>query len=102
METSDIAISLFIGTLFVYGFGIAVPTLVRFVFYKKPMSQGATIGFLVLWCFVLISFLFILKGGEKPHVVPIMIVLFISYGILTKKNNIVYPPPSDGKNELKN
>ena len=82
METSDVAVNLLIGTLFVYGVGIAVPTLIRFVFYKKPLSKGATIGLLVVWWFVLFTSIYFLKGENKPNEIPIIIVLLISYGIL--------------------
>lgn len=97
MEESDIVVSLLIGTLFVYGVGIAVPALIRFVFYKKPMSKGATIGLLVVWWFVLFMSIYFLKSGNRPHVGPIMIVLFISYGILTKKDKKIKTTENDEK-----
>lgn len=100
METSDVAVSLLIGTLFVYGVGIAVPALIRFVFYKKPMSKGATIGLLAIWWFVLFTSIYFLKGENKPNVVPIMIVLFVSYGILTKKDKVASAPDEENKKQI--
>lgn len=100
METPDVAVSLLIGTLFVYGVGIAVPALIRFVLYKKPLSKGATIGLLVVWWFVLFTAIYFLKGENKPNVFPIMIVLFISYGILTKKDKVVSAPDEENKKQI--
>ena len=44
----DTAVSLLIVTLFVYGVGIAVPSLIRFVLYKKPLAKPIAIGLLFI------------------------------------------------------
>lgn len=83
LEASDIAVSLLIGTLFVYGVGIAVPALFRYVFYKKPISKGSAIVILIVWWLILFTTIYFVKGGNAPNTLPLVIVLFISYGILT-------------------
>lgn len=102
MEASDVAVSLLIGTLFVYGVGIAVPALIRFVFYKKPMSKGATIGLLVVWWFVLFTTIYFMKGENQPNAFPLVIVLIISYGILTKKDKTVEANEEANKKQIQN
>lgn len=101
MDTSDIAVSLLIGTLFVYGVGIAVPALVRFVFYKKPFSKGAAIGLLVVWWLILFTSIYFLKGENKPNNLPLFIVMVISFGILTKGANKEDPTKSAEQDEKK-
>lgn len=102
MEALDLAVSLLIGTLFVYGVGIAVPTLIRFVFYKKPMSKGATIGLLIVWWFVLFTTIYFMKGENQPHTFPLLIVLFVSYGILTKKDKTIEANDETNKKQIQN
>lgn len=102
MEASDVAVSLLIGTLFVYGVGIAIPALIRFVFYKKPISKGAAIGLLVVWWFVLFTIIYFMKGENPPNNLPLFIVSIVSYGILTKKDKTLEASEETKTKQIKN
>ncbi len=101
MEPVDVAVGFLIGTLFVYGVGIAVPALVRFVFYKKPMTKGSAIGLLVIWWFILFTMIYFMKSGTPPKAVPLIVVVVISYGILTKKDKSAETTSEGDKKQIK-
>lgn len=82
MEFLDFLANTLLGTILVYGIGIAVPAIFRYV-YGGSLSKLATIGLLAIWWLIMFVSIYTIKGGISPKPLPLAIVMFISYGILT-------------------
>lgn len=82
MEILDFLANTLLGTILVYGIGIAVPATFRYV-YGGPMSKLAAIGLLAIWWLIMFVAIYSMKGGISPKPLPLAIVMFISFGILT-------------------
>lgn len=81
----DLFFSIIIGTVFLYGLGLGIPLLLRFVIYKKQFTKKRSIIILVVWWFILFMVIYILKDGGRPNPLALFIVMLISYAILRKK-----------------
>lgn len=82
MEILDFLANTLLGTILVYGIGIAVPATFRYL-YGAAMSKLAAIGLLAIWWLIMFISIYTIKGGISPKPLPLAIVMFISYGILT-------------------
>lgn len=73
-----------IGTLLVYSIGIGVPAIFRYVILKRTLEPHVAKISLVFWWFTLYFIISLLKDGERPSILPLLIVVWISYYILTR------------------
>lgn len=71
-----------ISILFTWGLGLVVPILLRYVILKRPISRGVSI-FVISIIYIIQFFISIALGNEGTHV-ALLLVAFISFGILNK------------------
>ena len=74
--------SIFLSLIFTWGLGLAMPVLLRYKIFKRPVSKG--IAFLVVFLvYILQLFISIALGNEGRHT-ALALVAIVSFGILNK------------------
>ncbi len=74
-------ITIFVSALMTWGIGLTPPLLIRFLFFRRPISKIASIGIVVPFWFINII-IFIALGSESKTHTALLLVAFASYAIL--------------------
>ena len=76
---------LIISFILTWGIGLSVPVLIRYVFLRKPINKIPAIVIVVILLFLQLALWTSLGSVNKSHAVLVLIA-YISYGILRKRN----------------
>ena len=74
-----------ISIIFTWGIGLSVPLLIRYVFLRRPINKIPAIVIVVILLFLQLALWTSLGSVNKSHIVLVLIA-YISYGILRKRN----------------
>ena len=74
-----------ISIILTWGIGLSVPLLIRYVFLRRPINKIPAIVIVVILLFLQLALWTSLGSVNKSHIVLVLIA-YISYGILRKRN----------------
>ena len=74
-----------ISIILTWSIGLSVPLLIRYVFLRRPINKIPAIVIVVILLFLQLALWTSLGSVNKSHIVLVLIA-YISYGILRKRN----------------